>query len=287
MDGRVVSWGEVLWDEYPDGARLGGAPANLAYHLATLGRPVTLISRVGADERGRRAIADLASAGVDVRAIQLDPVRPTGAVAVKVVDGEARYALRPDAAWEAIELDAAGRAALADAGVLCLGALALRRGIAAAAAAVAALPQGAEVASDPNLRDGRDAPATLRWLLEQARVLKLNEHEAEVLGARLGVPDVVAWLLDQGARLIAITRGARGARLVTPSARIDHDGVAAAPGGDSVGCGDAFTAALLHHRLAGSSLERTVEAACRYGAFVAGHRGAMPPVPADVLAAVR
>lgn len=287
----MVSWGEVLWDEFPDGARLGGAPANLAYHLAALGRPVALVSRVGDDPRGHEARARLAAAGVDVSAVQVDPARPTGAVGVTLEGGEPRYAMRPGGAWEHIAFDAAAAAAVGDAAVFCLGTLALRRGIDVAAAAIAALPAGAIVASDPNVRDGRDDPAAVRWLIDQVRIAKLNEHEVEVLRERYGVAEPVAYLLERGALVVAVTRGAAGCTLFAPgdrggTARIDQPGFPAAPGGDSVGCGDAFTAVLLHLHLAGAPLARIAEAACRYAAFVAGQPGATPPVPAEVVAAV-
>ena len=78
----MVCWGEILWDRFPDGPRLGGAPANVAYHLGVLGRPVALISRVGDDDDGRTALAALAARGVDVAPVAVDRERPTGSVEV-------------------------------------------------------------------------------------------------------------------------------------------------------------------------------------------------------------
>ncbi|HUS63976.1 MAG TPA: PfkB family carbohydrate kinase, partial [Kofleriaceae bacterium] len=109
----AVAWGEILWDLFPDGRRLGGAPANVAYHLAVLGGETALVSRVGDDAEGRDAAAALAAAGVDVGAVQVDPARPTGAVDVSVEDGEASYRLRKGCAWEHIEWDAAAQRAVA------------------------------------------------------------------------------------------------------------------------------------------------------------------------------
>jgi fructokinase len=285
--GRVVSWGEVLWDLYPDGPRLGGAPANLAFHLARLGRAVSLVSRVGDDDDGRRAIAGLAAAGVDVRAIQIDDAgRPTGAVGVAIEDGEARYTLHPGCAWEHIAFEGAAAAVVGEADAICFGTLALRRDRAALEAALEAAPAGALIASDPNLRDGRDDPATVRWLFERARLVKLNEQELAVLGRLLAIDDPVAWLLDRGAALVAITRGSRGAVLHRGGETVDHPGHPATPGGDSVGCGDAFTAVLLHLHLAGAPLAATVDVAARYAAFVASRRGATPVADAALVAAV-
>ena len=76
-DEAVVIWGEVLWDRFPDGDQLGGAPANVAYHLGQAGGWARLVTRVGDDELGRRAIARLAHF-VDTSLVQIDSERETG-----------------------------------------------------------------------------------------------------------------------------------------------------------------------------------------------------------------
>ena len=97
----VLVWGELLWDRFPDGARLGGAPANVAWHLAQLGTRVALVTRVGDDDDGRAAIAAMAARGVDVSLVQVDRERATGEVEVTVAadTGEQRYRLVPGRAW--------------------------------------------------------------------------------------------------------------------------------------------------------------------------------------------
>ena len=88
---RFVAWGELLWDVFPDRARLGGAPGNAAYHAACLGADSALVSRVGNDESGARALNQLAQGGVDVAPVQLDLRAPTGTVAVTLHAGEPSY----------------------------------------------------------------------------------------------------------------------------------------------------------------------------------------------------
>src|SRR5690606_28602669 len=100
----VLVWGELLWDRFPDGDRLGGAPANVAWHLAQLGTPVALVTRVGDDDAGRAAIEQMAAIGVDTSLVQIDPERATGEVSITVEDGEPRYRLHAGRAWERIEL---------------------------------------------------------------------------------------------------------------------------------------------------------------------------------------
>src|SRR4029079_17803648 len=100
---RVVVWGEVLWDRFPDGDQLGGAPTNVAWHLARRGVAVALVTRVGDDDDGRRAVAALGAAGVDVSLVQVDAERATGEVVIEVdAAGEPRYRLVPGRAWERI-----------------------------------------------------------------------------------------------------------------------------------------------------------------------------------------
>lgn len=283
---RTVCWGEVLWDLFPDAERLGGAPANVAYHLAALGRQVALVSRVGDDEPGRRAIAALAAAGVAVSAVQIDAARPTGAVEVHLEGGEARYRMR-GGAWEHIEFDGAAAAAVAGAHAICFGTLSQRQAPARRAleAALAARGDGCLAVCDLNLRPGEQDLDLVRWALGAADLVKLNEREEAQLAALFGAHDVIDVLLGPlGMRQVALTRGAAGCTLFTAAGeRIDQPGFPAGPGGDTVGCGDAFTAVWVDRVLAGAPLPRAVEAACRYGAFVASQAGATPPVPAELI----
>jgi fructokinase len=260
----------------------------VAYHLAALGRPVALVSRVGDDDPGRRAVAELAAAGVDVSAVQLDPSRPTGAVDVELdARGDARYRLRAGCAWEHIRFDAAAAAAVSGARAICFGTLGQRQAPARAAleAALAARPDGCLAVCDLNLRPGEQDRELVRWALGAADLVKLNEREERQLAAMFGAADVVDWLLGELAmQEVALTRGPAGCTLFTASGeRMSQAGYPAASGGDTVGCGDAFTAVWVDHLLAGTPLAQALEAACRYAAFVASRPGATPPVPADVI----
>src|SRR5688572_13933502 len=100
---RVIVWGEVLWDRFPDGDQLGGAPANVAWHLGLCGTRAALVTRIGDDADGRRAVERLAH-HVDVSLVQVDPERATGEVRIALVAGEPRYTLVPGCAWERIEV---------------------------------------------------------------------------------------------------------------------------------------------------------------------------------------
>ena len=322
----VIVWGELLWDRFPDGAQLGGAPANVAWHLAQLGTPVALVTRVGDDADGHEAIARLAARGVDTSLIQIDPERATGEVTVTVEpepnavrrvltgdraipsagetdrsigagDGdsltgsrEPRYRLVPGRAWERIALTAAVEAALGSARALVFGTLSQREpeGRAGLAAALAAASPRVLRVCDPNLRPSSPSPGdddALRQALAAADVCKLGEREVALIGARLGLADPVAWLLERGARLVAVTHGAAGSRWFAPGLELDVAAAPARPGGDNVGCGDAYVAGLVHGLLAGWPWSRIGRLAAAIAAEVASARGATPIVDGPALIA--
>lgn len=284
----AVSWGEILWDLFPDGPVLGGAPANVAFHLAQLGRSTALVSRVGDDERGREARRALTAAGVDTGAVQVDPDRPTGAVNVDVdPEGNASYSLNRGGAWEHIAWDEAARQRVRSAAALCYGTFCQRNrdAVDAMEQAIATAPPGCLRVCDPNLRRTGIDDGVLERALTCADVVKLNHREAERIEALFGARDAVSWLRDRGARVVALTRGAGGARLVGPNGEHDHPGLPVS-GGDTVGAGDVYTAVLVHMLLeqpGDPDLERINRAANAAGAFVASQRGATPRLPDHIL----
>jgi len=286
---RLLVWGELLWDLFPDGAQLGGAPTNVAWHLAMLGARPTLISRVGDDARGRDGVARLAGRGVDVSLVQIDPERATGEVEVTVAGGEPRYHLVPERAWERIACTDAVRGALAGASAVVFGTLSQRadEGLAAWQAMIAAAPPSCLRICDPNLRPVHVDVRAVAAALDAADVVKLNDTEVRLCSERLGISDAPRWLRDRGARLVAVTHGARGATLYSSAATLTVDGTAAAPGGDNIGCGDAFVAVLVHGLTAGWDLERIGRVASRWAAAVAGRRGATPSFTGEEIAALR
>ncbi len=282
----IVCWGELVWDLLPSGPRLGGALANVAYHLAKLGAHPVLVTRVGDDELGRKAVVALAAAGVDVRFVQVDPVRPTGTVQVTLVDGEPRFRIGTEAAWDAMTLDDALLPVLAAADAVVFGTLAQRTSLAEGALVSAlAVTRGLRVC-DLNLRPPHDTFEVMTRILRTTDVVKCNEAEAAAVGRAYAVEDAVAELVEHGL-VVALTRGARGAGLVREDDEADHGGCLAEPGGDNVGCGDAFTAVLTLGLLAGTPPQRLVAQACEYGSFVASQVGAMPEVPEPVARAAR
>ncbi len=274
-----LSWGELLWDLFPDGARLGGAAANLAYHLALLGRPAYLVSRVGQDPLGRNARQQLASAGVHVDFVELDPVAPTGTVEVTLHDGEPSYRVATEVAWDRMQVSRALRAALGRAQAIAFGTLAQRTpaSLSALARACECLPADCLRLCDLNLRPPFVDLAVIETALCLATVVKLNETELATLSAAHGSSGL-DWLLSHpNIELVAVTLGQRGSEFHS------QHGATRAPGhplsgaeGDRVGAGDAFAAVLMSDLVEGRPLAQIARRANRYAAQVASAPGGMP-----------
>jgi fructokinase len=289
----VVSWGELLWDLYPDAAHLGGASANVAYHAARIGAHSALVSRVGKDSLGERALAAMSEAGVDVTHVTVDPERATGHVHVTLEQGEPRFRIGEAVAWDRIEGSPELSALLDASQVFCFGTLAQRtpqvrgalmrelRRIGVRGRAALSGPSRAPLRLlDLNLRPPFADEALLVESATLSDVVKLNEDElsqTNELCRRLGPKkDAVAWLLeDCDVKLVTVTRGARGATFFTRHVRIEQSGFPSS-GLDPVGAGDAFAAVLAVGLSLGKSLPEIAEAACRHAAWVASRPGAQP-----------
>lgn len=277
---RFLAWGELLWDLFPDGARLGGAAANAAYHAHALGAEARLVSRVGKDELGERALRELSERGVDVSAVQIDEHAPTGTVHVELVDGEPRYRIATGVAWDHIAWRHELASAFDDADVICFGTLAQRSplGFTTVERALGYAPKHALRLCDLNVREPFATPEIVDHALRLASIVKLNESELTTLQHIYAREDVVHFLLEErGIELVAITRGARGAVLQTRTERVEHPGFPlGSHNGDPVGAGDSFSAALGLELARKAPLATALERANRYAAYVASRAGGMP-----------
>ena len=282
----VVIWGELLWDRFPTGEKLGGAPANVAWHLAQAGGWAQLVTRVGDDADGRRAIAQLDGL-VDTSLIQIDPDRATGEVTIQIEHGEPRYTLHPGRAWERIACTEAVQEAIREAGVFVYGTLAQRtaEGFAQWQRAIEAARVRALKVYDANLRPNDQASHAIGRALEHADLVKLNDREVAQLRALFGWDDPVAQLRAARPRIIVVTHGAAGSTIYPlDAAPIEIPAMQAAPGGDNVGCGDAYLALFLFGMTSGWDLTLSGRIASRWAAAVAGVRGATPLFDDDRIA---
>jgi fructokinase len=278
-DNNIACIGELLWDVLPSGRTLGGAPANVAYHLMRLGHAATLVTRVGRDELGDAARADLVAHGLGVADVQVDEALPTGAAHVTLdALGHATYRFVTPAAFDAIEPPAWAPQ------VVVFGTLAQRDARSAAVIRrVAAMARFAVY--DVNLRPPHTSLDTVIASLSLATLVKLNADEAALLAAALDVSaepgDLARHICARhGCRLVCITRGGDGAGLWAEGEWHEAVGIAVATV-DTVGAGDAFVAALLAGWLEGRTPAETLGRANQLGAYVATRRGAMPEYDAS------
>jgi fructokinase len=301
---HIVGLGEILWDLFPQGKQLGGAPANFAYCAGLLGDIGIAASRVGRDSLGEEALQSLRGLGLETSFIQSDPLHPTGTVNVRLgPGGEPEFEITYPVAWDFLDWEPSWQNLGESADAVCFGSLAQRspRSRRTIRAFLAALrPQTVRV-FDVNLRQSFYSSEILADSLRLTDVLKLNHEELprvlELLGLTAARDSRIARSENQTSRarrllhdyrlqLVCVTRGARGSLLITRNAVQEHPGFPV-PVVDTVGAGDAFTAALVHHYLRGSSLAAMNEAANRMGAWVASQTGATPPADPAALGRIR
>jgi fructokinase len=286
---EILAVGEILWDLLPAGKQLGGAPANSAYHAHALGSRVHLISRVGDDPLGLEILGRLHGLGVPADFVATDPAAPTGTVTVELsADGQPRFTIHENVAWDRISVDEhllelAGRVQ-----AVCFGSLAQRRGPSrdSIRRLVSATPAGALRVFDINIRQHFYSAELIEASLRLANVLKLNDQELVLLASMFDLRGDTREQVASLGRLfgldtVALTRGAGGSLLVSGGAWSEHPGLPARVA-DTVGAGDAFTAAMTLGLLAGWPLDRINRLANEIAAYVCSQPGATPKLPDEL-----
>jgi fructokinase len=285
----VIGLGEILWDIFPDGPHLGGAPANFACSVAELARDridVYTAGGVGADDLGRRAIEALHLHGVDTSCVAWVD-RPTGQVLVKLdAAGRASYEFAADAAWDNVAWSDGLQQLAPGADAVCFSTLGQRSEISRQTIQrfVRATPAECLRVLDINLRPPFWNEEIVLQSLQLANVLKLNHAELRVLADMLRWSGADHELLQQlverfSLQLVALTRGAAGAALLSGSGeRSDLPGQPTVVV-DTVGAGDSFTAAVVIGLLSGLPLATINAWGNRVAAFVSSQPGATPHLP--------
>jgi fructokinase len=283
--GLVVAVGELLWDQLPTGSHLGGAPFNVLAHLQRFGFEAEIVTAVGDDPAGRRALVAAQELGVGTGYVRVAPAIPTGTVEVQLdAKGTPAYVIRSPVAYERASLSGADLGAISARRPVALifGTLAQRfPSVRAATRDLAVHAPAALRVYDVNLRAGAWTPGLVRALLAEARLLKLNDDEVSLLGPALGLPSdspasfAQAVVAQGGVELVCVTRGRNGAELFSRVGAVAAPGIEV-PVADTVGAGDAFTAGLVAAILQGRSLDDALGQANRLGALVASRPGAIP-----------
>ena len=290
----VLVIGEALIDRFADGDVVGGAPFNVARSLAAFGVPTTFISRIGDnDDDGARVLASALRFGLHDGPMQRDRRRATGAATVVERGGEHRFEIHADAAWDHLDLNEALAALRAAApGIVYFGTLAQRSE--GSAQTINALLEQTDALRllDLNLRPGQDNRDVARHSLERADWVSVNDDELRCLLVWF-VPQADAAAADDSAALrdgirhlmqrfrvarLIVTRGARGYAAFDLRGRCIAQGAAHSVTSvvDTVGAGDAFSAAFIAMQSAGCTAAASLAVANRYAAAVCGQRGALP-----------
>jgi len=277
---RPLIFGEVLFDCFEDGTEvLGGAPFNVAWHLAGFGLDPLFVSRIGRDPQGEAVRRRMADWGLRTDGLQLDDQHPTGRVEIRMLaDGGHRFEILADQAYD--HIDPAPVTALLQrlpADILYHGSLAVRAP--GSAAALAALRErGLPRFVDINLRAPWWQPETVRELMNGARWLKLNDEELDLLQpGEAGLEARAQALRDaNGHDWLILTCGAEGATLYTADGEFSGTPPAVEVV-DTVGAGDAFAAVCLLGLIRGWPAATTLGRALEFAARICGQRGATAP----------
>ena len=286
---HITGIGEILWDMFPDGAQFGGAPANFVCHSQALGATSHMVSCVGSDELGWRALGYLKENGVDTSTVAQSEERPTGTVEVELdAEGVAQYEFAANVAWDALMWSGALARAADEADVVCYGTLGQRSEFSKNTIQrfLKRTTNDCLRVFDVNLRQHFYSKALIRDSLEYANILKLNNEELPVLSSSCGLSGSETAIVEQlreqyNLRLVALTQGPKGAILFTEDGLSECDGFTVEVK-DTVGAGDAFTAAMTLGLLLGHKLDCINEHACRVAAFVCTQDGAAPKLPDDL-----
>ncbi len=290
MENVVVGMGEALWDVLPDGKKIGGAPANFAYHVSQFGLPSAVVSAVGDDALGHELVENLTSKGL-THLLETVPYA-TGTVQVEIDQaGIPQYEIKENVAWDNIPYTARLEALASRTRAVCFGSLAQRNVVTRNTINrfLDAMPQTADtlVVFDVNLRQGFYNKETLCNSMERCNILKINDEELVTVSRMFGYPGIdlqdKCWILlgKYNLKMLILTCGINGSYVFTPG-HVSFMPTPKVEVADTVGAGDSFTAAFIAAILKGRSVAEAHEKAVRTSAYVCTHKGAMPQLPAEI-----
>ncbi len=279
--GRPLVFGEVLFDRFEkEGAVLGGAPFNVAWHLRGFGLNPLFISRIGEDELGNTVLEGMADWGMDTAGIQRDPTRPTGLVEVTIEEGEPHFEILPRQAYDFIETTQARDAVEnEDLSLIYHGTLAARHPASRASLVNLVQQSGSPVFIDVNLRAPWWEENLVRSFLKGSRWIKMNENELTIIGGAGRHQDVeeaaaVELRRQEGLEMLIVTLGSQGAILLTEEKVFKGEVAPVKEVVDTVGAGDAFSAVCILGLTLGWGSSLILERALEFASRIVAQRGA-------------
>lgn len=285
----VIGIGEALFDVLPEGKKLGGAPANFAYHVSQFGLESCAVSAMGDDELGKELEKELNDHHLNY---QIDKVAyPTGTVQVSLdANGIPCYDIKEGAAWDNIPYTSALEKLAKNCTAACFGSLAQRNEVSRNTIYrfLDNMPkeEGILKIFDINLRQGFYNKEIITESIKRCNILKINDEELITVSRIFGYPGIdlenKCWLLlgKYNLKMLILTCGVNGSYVFTPGevSFIETPKVEVA---DTVGAGDSFTGAFVASILKGKSVKEAHELAVKVSAFVCTQNGAMPILPKE------
>ena len=291
MNDIVVGMGEALWDVLPEGKKIGGAPANFAYHVSQFGLPSCVVSAVGADALGKEIIENFTSKGLNQLIAEVP--YPTGTVQVEIDQaGVPQYEIKENVAWDNIPYTAPLESLAERTKAVCFGSLAQRNVVSRNTINrfLDAMPQDDSrlVVFDVNLRQGFYNKEILCNSMSRCNILKINDEELVTVSRMFGYPGIdlqdKCWILlgKYNLKMLILTCGINGSYVFTPGT-VSFQPTPKVEVADTVGAGDSFTAAFISGILKGMTVADAHSLAVRTSAYVCTKKGAMPILPVDLI----
>lgn len=286
--------GEALWDVLPDGKKIGGAPANFAYHVKQFGLDSCAVSAIGNDALGKELVEKFDEKNL---VYHLDEVPyPTGTVQVEVdSDGVPQYEIKENVAWDNIPWTDSLHTLAKETKAFCFGSLAQRNVVSRDTINrfISAIPEENEplLVFDINLRQDFYTKEVIRDSMKKCNILKINDEELVIVSRLFGYPGIdlenKCWLLlgKYNLKMLILTCGINGSYVFTPGEMSFLPTPVIPPEeiGDTVGAGDSFTGAFIASILKGKSVKEAHRKAVDVSAYVCTQKGAMPTLPEALL----
>lgn len=281
MTRPIVGIGEILFDLLPKGPQLGGAPANFAYHVSRLGGRGYAVSAIGDDNLGKEVRKILSQKKLDAVIPQVG--YPTGVVEVTLDEkGVPSYVIIQDVAWDNVPYTQEMKDLASDCAAVCFGTLAQRSEVTRGTikAFLTDTPEDCLKVYDINLRQHYYSKELIAESLAVSDILKINDEEITTVSDLFGLSDdpveaCRSLIAEYGLRLVVLTRGADGSDVITADS-ISSLAPLDVEIADTVGAGDAFTAAFVQSYLSGLPLEDCHRKANEVSSYVCTKPGAMP-----------
>lgn len=285
----IIGLGEALWDVLPEGKKLGGAPANFAYHAGQFGNKTLAVSALGEDKLAEETLMALDEKGL--KYIMPRVPYPTGTVQVVLDDeGVPTYDIRENVAWDNIPLTDEMLAVARNARAVCWGSLAQRNVVSRETIRqfVKATPKDSLRIFDINLRQTFYTKEVIQESLRLCNILKINDEELVTIGRMFGYPGLdienKCWLIlgKYDLDMLVLTCGVNGSYVFTPGA-MSFQETPKVEVADTVGAGDSFTGAFCAAILKGKPVCEAHQIAVEVSAYVCTQNGAMPKLPESYL----